>query len=93
MSPHTWTSDGGRGGTPYEIRTGGRLPNGERVRTMFCAAYARVPPALRDGKLGHQALRCVHLGFARGKPGYLLEVLEGPKRLSDFAIFGTTLSY
>ena len=47
---------------------------------MFCLAYARVPPAKRLNKLKPQALRCMHLGTSRNKPGYLLEILDGERK-------------
>ena len=65
--------------SPYERRTGHK-PNISATRPLFCLAYARRPPALRTSKLRPQADRCLHLGFARNKPGYKLEVLEGPRK-------------
>jgi hypothetical protein len=50
------------------------------LRTPFCLAYARVPPSRRTGKLAPQAEACIHLGYSRTKPGYVLEVIEGPRK-------------
>ena len=76
---HSWqTHDDGI--TPRERRTG-RTPTGGDVRPMFCLAFVRRPPALRDGPKTHpQADKAMHLGFARTKPGYVFEVLEGPRK-------------
>ena len=51
-----------------------------RLRTPFCLAYAKTPACFRDGKLAPQAEACMHLGYSRTKPGYGLEVLEGPRK-------------
>ena len=51
-----------------------------RLRTPFCLAYAKTPACFRDGKLPPQAEACMHLGYSRTKPGYVLEVLEGPRK-------------
>ena len=75
-SSHAWT---GPGTTPHELRTGRRAHLGG-IRVMFCLAYARVPPAKRLNKLKPQALRCMHLGTSRNKPGYLLEILDGERK-------------
>ena len=50
------------------------------LRVPFCLAFARTPPSFRDGKLSPQAEKCVHLGYSRTKPGYVLEVIEGPRK-------------
>jgi hypothetical protein len=49
------------------------------LRAPFCLAYAKTPGRYRDGKLAPQAEACVHLGWSRTKPGYVLEVIEGPR--------------
>ena len=51
-----------------------------RLRTPFCLAYAKTPACFRDGKLAPQAEGCMHLGYSRTKPGYALEVIEGPRK-------------
>ena len=51
-----------------------------RLRTPFCLAYAKTPACFRDGKLAPQAEACMHLGYSRTKSGYVLEVLEGPRK-------------
>ena len=51
-----------------------------RLRTPFCLAYAKTPACFRDGKLAPQAEACMHLGYSRTKPGYALEVIEGPRK-------------
>ena len=50
------------------------------LRVPFCLAYSRTPVRYRAGKLAPQAERCMHLGYSRTKPGYVLEVLEGPRK-------------
>ena len=50
------------------------------LRTPFCLAYVKTPPRYRESKHAAQAEACVHLGFSRSKPGYVLEVLEGPRK-------------
>ena len=51
-----------------------------RLRTPFCLAYAKTLACFRDGKLAPQAEACMHLGYSRTKPGYVLEVIEGPRK-------------
>ena len=48
------------------------------LRVPFCLVYVKTPDTYRDGKLAPQAEACIHLGYSRSKPGYVLEVLEGP---------------
>ena len=57
----------------------GALGRISHLRVPFCLAYARTPPTFRTGKLAPQAEACLHLGYSRSKPGYVLEVLEGPR--------------
>ena len=64
--------------TPFEKRTGAR-PDLSAFRPMFCLAFVRRPPALRDSKVGRQWDRALHLGTALSKPGYVFEMLEGPR--------------
>eukprot|EP00965_Chrysotila_dentata_P155946 5153488-Pleurochrysis_carterae.AAC.1 len=49
-------------------------------RPMFCLTYARRPDALQGRQLEPHADKCVHLGTSPNKPGYWLEVLEGPRK-------------
>ena len=69
----------GDGLAPYTRRTD-RDSSLQGYYPMFCLAYVRTPPALRTSKLHAQAEKCMHLGMARRKPGYMLEVLEGPRK-------------
>ena len=89
---HAWGGDDDR--TPFERRTG-RAPVLSDIRPMFCLAFVRRPPALREGKLAAQADRCMHLGNARTKPGYAFEVLEGSRKgkliYSSQAVFRETV--
>jgi len=50
------------------------------LRVPFCLAYARTPAPYRTSKVAPQAEACMHLGYSRSKPGYVLEVLEGPRK-------------
>ena len=50
------------------------------LRVPFCLAYAKTPPRYRNGKHTAQADRCMHLAFSRDKPGYILEILDGPRK-------------
>ena len=52
----------------------------KHLRVPFCLAYAKVPKPYSAGKLTAQAEKCMHLGYSRSKPGYILEVLEGPRK-------------
>jgi hypothetical protein len=52
----------------------------KHLRVPFCLAYAKTPNYYRSGKLSAQAEKCMHLGWSRQKPGYVLEVLEGPRK-------------
>ena len=58
-------------------KSNGRISH---LRVPFCLAYAKTPDTYRDGKLAPQAEACLHLGYSRSKPGYVLEVLEGPRK-------------
>ena len=61
--------------------SGGRvMPALDKLRTPFCLAYARTPAPYRNGKLAPQAEACMHLGYSRDKHGYILEVIEGPRK-------------
>ena len=46
------------------------------LRVPFCLAYAKTPSPYRHNKLAPQAESCVHLGWSRTKPGYVLQVFE-----------------
>lgn len=50
------------------------------LRTLYCLCYAKIPRNLRENKLAAQAEKCMHLGYSRSKEGYILEVLEGPRK-------------
>ena len=50
------------------------------LRVPFCLAYVKTPRRYLTSKLAAQAERCIHLGWSRQKPGYVLEVLEGPRK-------------
>ena len=52
----------------------------KHLRTPFCLAFTKTPDCYRDGKLAPQAEACLHLGYSRTRPGYVLQVLEGPRK-------------
>ncbi len=51
----------------------------KHLRVPFCLAYVKVPQRYLSNKLAPQAEKCIHLGWSRQKPGYVFEVLEGPR--------------
>ena len=51
----------------------------KHLRVPFCLAYVKVPQRGLSSKLAPQAEKCIHLGWSRQKPGYVFEVLEGPR--------------
>eukprot|EP00965_Chrysotila_dentata_P069747 2304410-Pleurochrysis_carterae.AAC.1 len=65
--------------TQHERKTG-RPPSVSHFRPMFCLAYAWQPDALQGRKLEPRADKCIHLGTLPNKPGYCLDVLEGPRK-------------
>eukprot|EP00965_Chrysotila_dentata_P025671 852558-Pleurochrysis_carterae.AAC.1 len=65
--------------TPHERNTG-RPPSVNHFRPMFCLTYACHPDALQGRKLEPRADKYIHLGISPKKPGYRLEVLEGPRK-------------
>ena len=50
------------------------------LRVPFCLAYVRTPTAKRTDKFNPQCEIGMHLGFSRSKPGYAIEILEGPRK-------------
>ena len=89
---HAWGADDD-GKTPLERKLGAK-PSVASFRPMFCLAFVRIPPALRDGKIAARAERCIHLGKNPNGPGYRFEVLSGPRQgkliTSSQAIFRET---
>ena len=49
------------------------------LRVPFCLAYVKTPRPLLEAKLSPQAETCIHLGYSTFRPGYVLEVLDGPR--------------
>lgn len=68
----------GEHGASGRITTGttGRITH---LRTLFCTAYVKTPARFRGGKHAPQAEMGVHLGWSTSKPGYRIEILEGPR--------------
>jgi hypothetical protein len=50
------------------------------LRVPFCLCYVRTPHPYRSGKLSPQSEAGMHLGWSRNKPGYAVEILEGPRK-------------
>jgi hypothetical protein len=50
------------------------------LRVPFCLCYVRTPHPYRNGKLSPQSEAGMHLGWSRNKPGYAVEILEGPRK-------------
>jgi hypothetical protein len=50
------------------------------LRVPFCLCYVRTPQPYRNGKLSPQSEAGIHLGWSRNKPGYAVEILEGPRK-------------
>jgi hypothetical protein len=50
------------------------------LRVPFCLCYVRTPHPYRNGKLSPQSEAGMHLGWSRNKPGYAIEILDGPRK-------------
>ena len=50
------------------------------LRVPFCLAYVKTPQPYLADKHAAQAEACMHLGYSSSKPGYVCEVLEGPRK-------------
>lgn len=50
------------------------------LRVPLCTAFVNKPKPYREHKLDTQRFKCVHLCNARYQPGYMFEILEGPRK-------------
>ena len=78
-SHHAW----GRpddGMTPTQRKTGQPPRVATRFRPMFCKAFVRLPPPYRTGKTDRRAELAIHLGINQKGPGWLFEILQGPRK-------------
>ena len=49
------------------------------LRVPLCLAFTKTPAPFRATKHAAQAEMCIHLGFSTSKPGYIVEILDGPR--------------
>ena len=61
------------------------------LKIFGCLAYVRVPNAKRESKLGERAVRAVHLGSARYKPGWMFWAPDLGLFYSSQAIFNESV--
>ena len=77
-TPHSWCPKS----SPTALRTGEKQSLA-MIKPMFCSASVTIPRGRRamagDTKLDAQAYMCMHLGCSRTQPGWVFEILEGPR--------------
>ncbi|MGB0243952.1 MAG: reverse transcriptase domain-containing protein [Candidatus Nanopelagicales bacterium] len=57
----------------------GKTGRASHLRTPFCLGYVRTPAYYMRSKHAPQAEAAVHLGYSRTKPGYVMQIIEGPR--------------
>jgi hypothetical protein len=65
--------------SPLQQKYGGRATVAG-LRVPLCAAFVNKPKPYREHKLDTQRFKCIHLCNARYQPGYMFEIIEGPRK-------------
>jgi hypothetical protein len=76
--------------TPFEL-INGKKPDVSHIRVFGCAAYVRIPDAVRKNKLSSKAELMIFIGYTDGMKGYKFMHLSNTIFMSANALFDEEL--